>query len=194
LLGAAAAVAVLLLSIAIGGASTQAKEEGQKAAQSTTPTKTIKTSVGTIRPEPPSVLSRPSTTTPEESAALERGLHKLRERVAAKANAKRYRGGGPESDAPVGRPSKVVADASEALLTTKNLRNTVAQSVSNTLAEPAAAADQREVLYAGNTYQSRSADAGASWVNLGAYPAGPADAPEACCDTDVVHAPTRRST
>jgi hypothetical protein len=87
----------------------------------------------------------------------------------------------------VGRPSKEAA-GSEALLTTKNVRNTVAQSVSNTLAEPAAAADQREVLYAGNTYQSRSADAGASWVNLGAYPAGSADAPKECCDPDVVHA------
>jgi hypothetical protein len=185
-LGAAVAVAVLLLSIAIGGASTEAKEEGQKAAQSTTPTKTTKTSVSTDQPDPPSVLSRPSTTSPEESAALERGLQKQREQIDA-ANAKRYRGGGAGSGAPVGRPTKE-ADDSEALLTTKNLRNTVAQSVSNTLAEPAAAPDQREVFYAGNTYQSRSADSGASWVNLGAYPAGPTDAPQVCCDPDVVHA------
>jgi hypothetical protein len=187
LLGAAVAVGVVLLSIAIGGASTQAKEEGQKAARSPTPTKTTKTSVDTIRREPPSVLSRPSTTTPEERAALERGLQKMRDQIDA-ANAKRYRGGGAESEAPVGRPSKVVADDSEALLTTKNRRNTVAESVSNTLAEPAAAADAREVLYAGNTYQSRSTDGGQTWVNAGAYPAGPADAPNVCCDPDVVHA------
>jgi hypothetical protein len=185
-LGAAVAVAVVVLSIPIGGASTEAKEEGQKAQESSTLTKTTKTSVGTIHRNPPSVLSRPSTTSPEESAALERGVQKMREQIDA-ANAKRYRGGGAGSSAPVGRPTKE-ADDSEALLTTKNRLNTVAQSVSSTLAEPAAAADEREVLYAGNTYQSRSADTGASWVNLGAYPAGPTDAPQVCCDPDVVHA------
>jgi hypothetical protein len=190
------AVAVVVLSIAIGGASTQAKEEGQKAAPqsegqkaapSTTPTKTIKTSVSTIRPEPPSVLSRPSTTSPEESAALERGVQKMREQLDA-ANAKRYRGGGAEIDAaPVGTPTKVAAEP-KSLLITKSRRNTVAQSVSQTLAEPAAATDNREVLYAGNTYQSRSTNSGATWVNAGKYPAGPADAPHVCCDPDAVHA------
>jgi hypothetical protein len=202
ILGAAVAVAVLLLSIPIGGASTEA-QEGQKAARSPTPTKTTKTSVGTIHRDPPSVLSRHSTTTPEESAALERGLQKLREQLDA-ANAKRQRGGGAALDAPVGRPSKQrgggaaldapvgrpskMAAKSKALFTTKNRRNTVAQQVSLTLAEPAAAADEREVLYAGNTYQSRSTDRGATWVNAGAYPAGPPDAPNVCCDPDVVHA------
>jgi hypothetical protein len=94
----------------------------------------------------------------------------------------------------VGRPTKEVDD-SEALLTTKNFRNTVAQQVSSlNPPEPAAAADQREVLYAGNTYQSRSADGGQTWVNLGAYPAGPADAPQVCCDPDVVHASSTDTT
>jgi hypothetical protein len=143
--------------------------------------------VGTIHRDPPSVLSRPSTTTPEESAALERRLQKMREQAAA-ANAKRYRGGGAESDAPVGRPSKVAAESEAPVGTTRNFRNTVAQQVSSTHAEPAADADQREVLYAGNTYQSRSADGGASWVNAGAYPAGPPAEPNLCCDPDVVHA------
>ena len=187
----AVAVAVVLL-LAVMGDTTEA-QEGQEADESATPTKTTKTITSTIRPDPPSVLSRPSTTSPQESAALERGLQKQREQAAAEANAKRYRGGGAGSGAAVGRPTKLAA-GSEALLTTKNSRNTVAQSVSSTLAEPAAAADQREVLYAGNTYQSRSADGGASWVNAGAYPAGPADAPDVCCDPDVVHASTTDTT
>jgi hypothetical protein len=185
----AVAVAVLLLSEATR-ASTEA-QESPKAEESTTPTKTVKTAVGTIRPDPPSVLSRPSTTSPKESAAIERVLAKKREQANA-ANAKRYRGGGTESTTPVGRPTKLAAASgrvgTQALLTTKNFRNTVAQSVSSTLAEPAAAADDREVLYVGNTYQSRSTDSGASWVSAGTYPAGPSDAPSVCCDSDAVHA------
>ena len=72
----------------------------------------------------------------------------------------------------------------------KNFRNTRAQAVSSTLGEPAAANDSREVLYAGNTYLSRSTDSGATWSAL-SYPAGPTEAPTACCDGDIVHhAPT----
>lgn len=175
----AVAVAVVLLYVATG-ASTQARE-GQEAAQST-----AKTTTSTIRPDSPSVLERRSTTSPQESAALERRLQNTRERLDA-ANAKSYRGGaGAESDAAAGRPTELAAE-SDALSVTKNLRNTVAQSSSSTLAEPAAASDQREVFYAGNTYQSRSTNSGSSWVGAGAYPAGPSDAPSVCCDGDAVH-------
>lgn len=171
------------MSVAMG-ASTEAQED-QEAQRSAT--ETIRTVNSTIRPDSPRELNRAATTSPEESAALERRLQDRREQADA-ANARRYGGGGAESDAaPAGRPTQVIGE-SEALQTTKNNRNTVAQSVSSTLAEPAAASDQREVLYAGNTYQSRSADSGATWTNLGAYPAGPSDAPSVCCDADAVHA------
>jgi hypothetical protein len=88
-----------------------------------------------------------------------------------------------------GRPIRIEA-ASEVTTIRKNFVNTRAQAVSSTLAETAAANDQREVLYAGNTYLSRSLDSGVTWSAL-TYPAGPAEAPTACCDGDVVHhAPT----
>jgi hypothetical protein len=194
-LWAAVAVAVLLLFVATR-ASTEA-QESPKAEASTTPIKTTKTARGMIRPNPPSVLSRPSTTSPDESAAAQRALEKLREQAAA-ANAKRYRGGGAESTAPVGRPTKLAGASgrvrTQALLTPKNFRNFFAQTASSTLAEPAAAADDREVLYVGNTYQSRSEDGGASWVSAGKYPDGPPDAPVATGDADVVHASSTDTT
>jgi hypothetical protein len=181
----AAAVLLLMMSVATG-ASTKAQKV-QNADASTTATETTETTTSTIQPDPPSVLQRESTTSPEESATLEQRLQKQRDTLDA-ANAKRYPGGA-ESDAPEGRPTNVAAE-SEALLVRKNRRNSVATSVSNTLAEPAAASDGRQVVYAGNTYQSRTImkNPPTPWVNLGAYPGGPTDAPSVCCDPDVVHA------
>lgn len=179
--------AVLVLMSVVTGASTEA-QEGQDTEGAAT-----KTTTSIIRPESPSVLRSAAKTSPEESAALERRLQNRRDRADA-ANARRYGGGGAESEAArVGRPTQLAGE-SEALQTTKNRRNTVAQSVSSTLAEPAAASDQREVFYAGNTYQSRSSDSGATWTNLGAYPAGPSDAPSVCCDADAVHASSTDTT
>ena len=75
----------------------------------------------------------------------------------------------------------------------RNFRNTRAQVVSSTLAEPSAAQDSVEVFYGGNTYFSRSADRGATWTAL-AIPAGPAEASIACCDLDAVHHPVQDTT
>jgi hypothetical protein len=58
--------------------------------------------------------------------------------------------------------------------------------VSSTLAEPGAANDGAEVFMGGNTFFSRSANHGATWV-ADTIPSGPASAPIACCDLDFVH-------
>lgn len=177
----AAVVLLLIMSVATGASTKAQKDQNADASATSTETNT-----STIQPESPSVLKRPNTTSPKESKALEQKLQERRERQDA-PNVRKYRGGGAESKAAAGNPIQGVGE-SEALQVRKNFRNTVAQTASSTLAEPAAASDQREVFYAGNTYQSRSADSGASWVNLGAYPAGPSDAPSVCCDPDALHA------
>ena len=106
--------------------------------------------------------------------------------------------GGPEPvNARAGSPSTVeLARSARAsaggTLIRRNVRNTVSDdnelSVNKVLLlnEPAAANDAGEVLYLGNTYGSRSANLGKDWVPDG-LPGGPAQAPLACCDADVVH-------
>ena len=188
---AAVSVAVLLVIMSVStGARTKAQNVQNADASAT---ETTETTTSTIQPEAPSVLQKASTTSPEESATLEQRLQDQRDRLDA-ANVKRYPGGA-KSDVPEGRPTSMAAE-SEALQVRKNRRNSVATSVSNTLAEPAAASDGRQVLYAGNTYQSRTImnNPPAPWSNLGAYPAGPTDAPSVCCDPDVVHASTTDTT
>jgi hypothetical protein len=76
---------------------------------------------------------------------------------------------------------------SESLLIRRNNKNTRASQVSSTLAEPAAANEGFSVLYTGNTYASFSNDAGVTWTGIG-LPAGHTDAPNQCCDQDVVRA------
>jgi hypothetical protein len=77
--------------------------------------------------------------------------------------------------------------APEANSVGRNFLNTVARNVSSSLAEPAAAKDATEALYLGNSgYISRSANSGATWVQ-DVTPAGPAQAPFVCCDSDAVH-------
>jgi hypothetical protein len=95
----------------------------------------------------------------------------------------------PANDLTSHAPTQIAAE-SETAVVRKNFRNIRAQAVSSTLGEPAAANDFREVLYAGNTYLSRSTNSGQTWSAL-SYPVGPAEAPSACCDGDIVHhAPT----
>jgi len=97
---------------------------------------------------------------------------------------------GPQAR-PVPRgPETILAAQSDDLRVGRNNRNTRASAVANTLAEPAAANEGLRILYTGNTFASSSADAGLSWAAVG-LPAGPADAPTACCDLDVVRAHAR---
>jgi hypothetical protein len=85
------------------------------------------------------------------------------------------------------RPTAIAAE-SEVLSVPRNVPNSVAPGVSSTLAEPATAADGRSAIYSGNTYFSRTTDDGATWTQE-TIPGGPADAPNVCCDPDVVYSP-----
>lgn len=69
----------------------------------------------------------------------------------------------------------------------RNKRNDHATTVASTLAEPAAANKGKKVHYTGNTFASSSKNRGKTWTSE-ALPGGPADAPTACCDLDVVRA------
>lgn len=69
----------------------------------------------------------------------------------------------------------------------RNLVNGPASGASGaTLAEPAAVNDGKYIFYSGNVHQEYSTDSGATWINI-PFPAGPADAPNACCDIDSVY-------
>ncbi len=84
----------------------------------------------------------------------------------------------------------VEAGESDVLRVGRNTRNTRATAVANTIVEPAAANEGSRVFYTGNTFASSSVDNGVTWAAVG-LPAGPADAPTACCDLDVVRAHSR---
>jgi len=141
------------------------------------------------------VASVTETLAPEPAAARMTPLAALsdaeREAMIARRDAIRdatsSKGGGVARGLSNAAPTREAAE-SEANLITRNVRNTRAQAVSSTLAEPAAANDGAEVFMGGNTYFSRSADNGATWV-AETIPGGPADAPFACCDLDFVHHP-----
>lgn len=71
----------------------------------------------------------------------------------------------------------------------RNNRNPQANCTTDcsTLAEPAAANEGPHVFYSGNfRHAESSTNGGVSYTNVG-FPAGPADAPTACCDTDVIY-------
>ncbi|MGH8532241.1 MAG: hypothetical protein ACREV1_05775 [Gammaproteobacteria bacterium] len=73
------------------------------------------------------------------------------------------------------------------LIIGRNNKNTRANSaLGSTLAEPAAANNARLVFAAGNfNHAEFSANGGGKWTNV-PLPGGPADAPNLCCDHDVV--------
>jgi hypothetical protein len=152
----------------------------------------IETTSERIAPDPASAARVPASTVAESEAAA-KGVADRRELLAAKAT------GTGRDDAPTGDaaealpPEAQVGAGINAAQVTRNLENTVASSVGNTLAEPAAAADGPNVLYSGNTYVSRSTNAGGSWVQE-AIPGGPPDAPIVCCDPDAVYSPVTDTT
>lgn len=99
-------------------------------------------------------------------------------------------GGAERGEASTSKPkvaaTQIVNDAtSETLQVRRNNRNTRASAVSSTLGETAAANEGASVLYTGNTYASSSTNRGVNWAAVG-IPAGPSDAPSACCDQDVL--------
>lgn len=117
------------------------------------------------------------------SEAQREAMVKRRDAIREATSAK---GGGTAHGADHHSPVTALPAESEANRVGRNFRNTRAQVVSSTLAEPAAANDGAEVFYGGNTYFSRSTNHGATWV-ADVIPAGPADAQFACCDLDAVH-------
>ncbi|WP_146604037.1 hypothetical protein [Micromonospora deserti] len=143
-----------------------------------------RTTATTVRPEGP---LRRSTATAKELADLDQRHRDLRERITS---AQPGPAGGPST---LDRPRQVPqTDAggemsAQSLLIRRNNANTRASAVSSTLGETAAANEGSSVFYTGNTYASYSTNDGVTWTGVG-LPAGPADAPNACCDQDVVRA------
>ncbi|MDQ1521641.1 MAG: hypothetical protein QOI55_2714, partial [Actinomycetota bacterium] len=125
--------------------------------------------------------------------AVVRARLDARDRLAGVVNRNAARAAASNGDRPAtGRAQVPATDVGETNLTQRNFRNTVAQTRSSTLAEPAAAKDAAEALYMGNgnstngVYISRSANNGSTWT-AETVPAGPSFAPNVCCDTDAVH-------
>ena len=175
-LGVALLITVALFQSAGASTGSAAKVDAVAAATS-----------GSVKPE--GALQRSTISRQEQEALLLRHLEN-REKAAGRSRASS--GGGPAKQAapPVGPTGRRDDSASEALLVRRNQRNTQASQVSSTLAEPAAANEGFSVHYTGNTYASFSNDAGGTWTGIG-LPAGPTDAPDACCDQDVVRAHSR---
>lgn len=176
--------AALAITLVGAVASSAQAAPGSGSQESSSPVR-VATSSEAINPDGPEASRRAASDTPDAQAERYQRLLDLREHVDAAQPQPEAAAAAAVEVAP--GPETQVAAESEVTNVRKNFRNTVATSVSSTLAEPAAAVDGREVLYAGNTYLSRSTNSGSSWTNMGAYPAGPSDAPFPCCDADIVH-------
>ena len=151
------------------------------AAPSLAPVAVTGTVESQIQPDSAAEMATPAAPMSDaERARLKARLEAIREATSSNAGA-----GDPvgTSDSPATR----VGGASRANLVTINRKNTRSSAVSSTLAEPAAANDSTEVFYNGNTYHSQSANRGVTWTAGAAIPAGPADAPNVCCDPDAIH-------
>ncbi len=129
-----------------------------------------------------------------QQQALQNKLLALRERYAAQVD--NHVGEVPDSATEFySEPTEIgeSLDAMEGALLptptsfyTLNNKNTRASTVGSNLAEPAAINEGQYVFYSGNTHAEYSLNRGATWTAK-SIPAGPADAPYACCDIDVVY-------
>ncbi len=146
----------------------------------------VETTTVALAPDAPGVLETPAPVVdPAQASVAYTKLLDRRELVAGGVPALRGPAG-PAAPLPNGPTTVSGGAATDLLSVPRNTQNSVAKSVAQTLAEPAAAVDDREVIYTGNTFGSRSTDNGNTWTSF-SYPAGPTEAPNACCDTDVVH-------
>lgn len=134
--------------------------------------------------------------TSKQGQAMQNALLKKRRHMAARIPRSVGRRGVPPVTAPESQvedvSSRAKGPASKALVIARNHRNPVAAGNScgqaASLAEPAAANDGRNVYYTGNfDHQEFSTDHGATYSCAAPYPAGPAEAPFTCCDTQVVY-------
>jgi hypothetical protein len=145
-----------------------------------------------LSPDPLSALSTPAV----GLSAEQRELLLTRKRQLQKDNAATTQNNPPSPAglAPVeGQGTDPIADDASrfpappgSLIILRNNRNppTLSQS---TLAEPAAANNGAQVLAAGNfSHFEFSINGGVTWTKS-TFPAGPANAPNDCCDNDVIH-------
>ena len=148
-----------------------------------------------IDPDPPSALTVPARqlSESEREALLQKKLQ-IRQRMAAIADATAP-AAPPGLPAVAGRETRVVDYEAQypgtpsSLVIGRNNKNTRANvsPSGSTLAEPSAANEGIQVLSAGNyDHAEYSVDGGVNWTNI-ALPAGPADAPDLCCDNDIVY-------
>lgn len=185
-LGAATLISMMGTTVS----SAQSPEEPNALSEISSESFPLPTESSVITPLSPARVKESSVGAAERAAARLKVLAK-REAMDA-ANAEPSTLEAPAEAAPeTGEETAIIEpDTTEVLAIQRNFRNTRAQAVSSTLAEPAAANDFNEVFYSGNTYNSYSNDHGFTWAAIGVH-AGPAEAPVPCCDPDVVHhAPT----
>ena len=143
-----------------------------------------------ISPQAASEIPPAAELSPAQRESMHLRLLELRERYSAQVDNGGKDSGGLESVA--GRESNVDSDAAEfhspisSMVIGRNNKNTRANAVGSTLAEPAAANEGREVFYTGNEHAEYSSDGGLTWTNV-PIGAGPADASIPCCDQDVIY-------
>jgi len=145
-----------------------------------------------LSPDPLSALSTPAVgLTAQQRETLLTRKRELQKNAAASAQAdppspaglSPVEGQGTDL---VGNDESQFPSPPEALIIIRNNANppTLSQS---TLAEPAAANNGAQVLATGNfSHFEFSTNGGVSWTKS-TFPAGPADAPNDCCDNDVIH-------
>lgn len=165
-------------------ASVLASADAQEVVRYITQVESI-TPVGDVEAFPPA---------PTPPPGLHEKLLGLRERTAAKVNNRPL---SPAGLLLVRGTETMLADDAEfhgtpsTFVIGRNVRNPRAQSsLGSTLAEPAAANEGKHIFAMGNTHAEYSIDGGTTWVNV-PIPAGPADAPFACCDPDVIYDQSR---
>jgi hypothetical protein len=150
----------------------------------------------TIMPDDPAKYST-SSLTPEEQEAMHLKLLDLRDSIDAKVNPNpvdRYNlQPVPEAIVPETVLDNTVSEydgsgieAPEDYVLGRNRKNPFANTVGSTLAEPAAVNNSKHFLFLGNTYASYTKTAGGIWTEI-PIPGGPAEAPNPCCDPDVIH-------
>jgi hypothetical protein len=164
---------------------------------------------GELAPDDPAELEREAAAAPaissSELEALRQSYLERREKMEARA----LEGRGPDIGVDAALPERVLAvppptelglldelqssfDAPTTEVAVpgqfvigRNFRNSRANTTS-TLAEPVASNEGPFVLYMGNTHQELSTNGGSTYVGI-PIPAGPAEAPFACCDPDIIY-------
>ena len=145
-----------------------------------------------IKPDPkPSVLVPAARLSAAELEALHTRYFENRERTAAGAN--NHPPSPPGLPAPYSEPTAIVGATPEFhgnpddFEIGRNVQNPFANGAGeSTVAEPTAINDGAHLYYTGNWHQEYSDDGGTTWTSV-AFPSGPSDAPNFCCDQDTVY-------